>query len=507
MGIRTDIEQFIINNNKPRNIERDISIILHYFGFGSEKRPTLQSTATHFSLNERERVRQIVRDKFTSKCNAENVNLNSLAEAFKFLNTKTHISVESYVEHLNSEKIITDDISIQGLLNIFEAAKIGSGFIIVDSDFEEVSKEKYESEISLFIIQTSLKKELREKWKKIKTLPGQVGLVSIEFALSKIGDNFKDVLQEHIYSSPDSLVISKDEAYYIFESRDNIIENSLEKIYAVHEKLPLGALIHGITQTFKKRTQKDPGYPEPEVIAEYLKVTKKIDFKDGSWVHCSQKLSSPLSEHELKLVDFVREKKNVTFQEIVTHFSDYSKPFISKLAKSPFLFEDVSGGRRSYNYSLLESYEIKDVFTEVALEEILQKRLESIKMKGTDIPVNSKGRREQTTLSSILFKNKTVEICGICNKEFPIELLSTSHKKKRSECNEEERLDPNIVMPMCYFGCDQLYENDFIRVVEGRVARGENTNKSEYVEQVIKILLGNELDSKWLRGKDYFKRD
>ena len=34
--------------------------------------------------------------------------------------------------------------------------------------------------------------------------------------------------------------------------------------------------------------------------------------------------------------------------------------------------------------------------------------------------------------------------------------------KKRALCSLEERKDPNIVMPMCIYGCDALFEQGYI---------------------------------------------
>lgn len=82
-----------------------------------------------------------------------------------------------------------------------------------------------------------------------------------------------------------------------------------------------------------------------------------------------------------------------------------------------------------------------------------------------DREVTSLARVEQSRLRNYLFKNKPIGTCGICNKVYPVNFLVAAHIKKRSLCSREERLDyENIVMPMCKFGCDDLYEKKYIYI-------------------------------------------
>ena len=79
-------------------------------------------------------------------------------------------------------------------------------------------------------------------------------------------------------------------------------------------------------------------------------------------------------------------------------------------------------------------------------------------------------RKEQGFLRKYLFHNKTEGTCGICGFNLPVDLLIAAHIKKRSECNDSEKLDyKNIVMPMCVLGCERLYENGYIAVKDGYI--------------------------------------
>lgn len=71
-------------------------------------------------------------------------------------------------------------------------------------------------------------------------------------------------------------------------------------------------------------------------------------------------------------------------------------------------------------------------------------------------------RTEQSFLRKYLFQNQKVAKCGICGELFPVDLLITSHIKPRAKCSIEEKKDyKNIVIPMCCFGCDELYERGY----------------------------------------------
>ena len=73
-------------------------------------------------------------------------------------------------------------------------------------------------------------------------------------------------------------------------------------------------------------------------------------------------------------------------------------------------------------------------------------------------------RNEQTYLRNHLFHDKKISTCAICGRELPVDLLVTAHLKKRAECTDQEKLDLNIVVPMCILGCDALYEKGYIAV-------------------------------------------
>jgi hypothetical protein len=100
-------------------------------------------------------------------------------------------------------------------------------------------------------------------------------------------------------------------------------------------------------------------------------------------------------------------------------------------------------------------------------------------------------RTEQAFLRSVHFHSKTA-LCGICGKEYPVNFLVAAHIKKRADCTEEERRDyQHITMPMCKFGCDDLYEKGYIFVDEGRVVLSKNKYVTSAIQAYIKEIIGN----------------
>ncbi|PAW28040.1 HNH endonuclease [Peribacillus simplex] len=116
-----------------------------------------------------------------------------------------------------------------------------------------------------------------------------------------------------------------------------------------------------------------------------------------------------------------------------------------------------------------------DLKSETAIQPVSEddykENIENFGLEDLDIEGKTKSRAEQAFLRKALFGTKTIGRCGICEKEYPISFLIAAHIKKRSLCSNEEKLDfRNIVMPMCKFGCDDLFEKGYITVSKGIIS-------------------------------------
>jgi len=110
----------------------------------------------------------------------------------------------------------------------------------------------------------------------------------------------------------------------------------------------------------------------------------------------------------------------------------------------------------------------------------------------TDMPAQAKRRLEQALLKEHLFDSISERKCSICLKLFPCSLLHTAHIKKRQNCTEKERTDLNVVMPICKFGCDDLFEKGYILVnKDGIVEANYNKKLTNVVSDYILGVEGN----------------
>jgi len=120
-----------------------------------------------------------------------------------------------------------------------------------------------------------------------------------------------------------------------------------------------------------------------------------------------------------------------------------------------------------------------DMWSPTFFPEVTKQELSSVlqSMEETEREAVVKTRKEQAFLRNALFGSSVVSDCACCGDTFPISMLVTAHLKPRSKCSREERLDTNVVLPMCKFGCDELYEKGFLIVdASGKLeARGNGT--------------------------------
>jgi hypothetical protein len=156
--------------------------------------------------------------------------------------------------------------------------------------------------------------------------------------------------------------------------------------------------------------------------------------------------------------------------EVTSHQIPYSQ--FNQVAgyADNFVIQGFSVLNEERSERILTAFDLKSeiYLPEVTEEEYIEEVL-GLEIEG-DLDTNhsGRGRREQPFLRKQLFKNKKSGYCGICGKYYPVNMLVAAHIKKRAKCSREERLDyQNIVMPMCKFGCDDLYEKGYIYLKDG----------------------------------------
>jgi len=137
-----------------------------------------------------------------------------------------------------------------------------------------------------------------------------------------------------------------------------------------------------------------------------------------------------------------------------------------------------------------------DLQSDAFVQEIDQNTFDNLvtqldNLEETERQIITSQRLEQAYLKRFLFGNNTNGTCACCQKVYPVSYLVTAHIKKRSHCSPQEKRDINVVMPMCRFGCDELFEKGYISVENGLfLSLGKNPTSIE-LENYINTVSGN----------------
>jgi hypothetical protein len=117
----------------------------------------------------------------------------------------------------------------------------------------------------------------------------------------------------------------------------------------------------------------------------------------------------------------------------------------------------------------------------------------------------SAGRNEQALLRVHLFGSNKEKICCLCHKVYPVNLMVTAHIKPRKLCSHQERVDLNIVMPVCKIGCDDLFERGYLKVEnEGKIEKNLNIYYSEELDDFMEQYKGKKCKSYNNNTRKYF---
>ncbi len=219
------------------------------------------------------------------------------------------------------------------------------------------------------------------------------------------------------------------------------------------------------------------------------------------------------TEIEHAAVDYLQERELTDYPQFKDHLLGlgYGKPAADKaITTSPLVTVDKTGQRTTYTYQLIAKAAkvVDDHGSSASRYQTFKNRLKELLTSSTDSTNEAIVRREQSILREWLFNHQDTVHCAVCGGSFSVSALVTAHKKKRSLCTDAERVDPNVVFPLCAFGCDFLYEVDMIRIVDGKVqtANLPTVNTTDRVRAA--ALSGREIEARWLEGATaYFSRN
>ena len=506
MNIQNELIYFLTRNLKESvNKTRNIGITTFYYGFGETSWPTYEETAKYFNVGTRERIRQLLNKNF--RHNVKISDLPNLRNAYQLIESKGFWIASHLENQLISQGFVTKGYSLKGLLNLLIDVGVGCEYELYTPELEKASRASLDLWENTYLINNNEIKIGKALLKKAKLLPGRCGIANLQYLSNELGSHYP-LVKSLIESSPTSWCYEHgDDFWFLYENRESSIINYSEKVFSFMAEVDSSRLAEVYRNAMDGRTHNLP-YPPESVIKEYLETSIYFECNDGKLSFLGE--PSKLNEIEIEVSNFLRENREVKFPELRQFLRDkgYGDPHISKAtSSSPLVYVNKTNGRTHYTYSLVGyNFESKPTNSDRERYKIYLKKLRELLNCGTDETTESKYRKEQYFLQSWLFDGKKQECCAICNRTFSICSLVTAHKKKRSQCNEAERLDPYIVMPLCLMGCDYLYERNHILISNGIVVKGIDISDGMFENELIQQLIGNKISEKWLKGhRSYFE--
>jgi len=104
-----------------------------------------------------------------------------------------------------------------------------------------------------------------------------------------------------------------------------------------------------------------------------------------------------------------------------------------------------------------------------------------------------------------LFGGAETAECAFCGCFYPRALMAAAHIKARSRCTEAERLDLNVMVPACKFGCDELFEKGYFTVREGFIMVNRDLPSSPALEKKLAVLEGRRTPYFLEKRRKYFE--
>jgi hypothetical protein len=473
---------------------------------------TFDSLAQRFEIGSRARVGQIVK-LFRAKL--QKAKLSTITACNETIRSFGSGPIESLRARLVQNGLLEGSESVRGLLKLLQELDLLLDFAIYTPDLELAGRDEYARSIPLFIIDGSQLAELRRFVRDAATLPGQLGLARVNLAERNLPETLSKhslLLRALLASRADSVIVHdtdglKNTEWFMFENRENVLVNAMGKVKQLASSVDLKELADILERSLFRRTGSDE-YPSSGVIAKYLTQSAYTEVLGGR-VRFRERLENvELTKAERVLAELLVGGAVVEWPEIRTALEEarFGAPLISKQMYSPVLHVDKAAGRGKYTYRLV-GRDGKIAAKSTSEEERYEKfrgRLRVLVAAGSDVDVETLRRREQGVLREYVRGEGETGTCAICGVTFEVSALHAAHKKPRALCSESERADPHIVMPLCVFGCDYLYENKHLRVngATGQVVATMSALPQESASvQRLGVLAERIVDERWLRGE------
>ena len=438
--------------DKPRNIE----LICYYYGFGDSALPIYDEIAQRFDgFKSRQRTDQILDDYFRNAATADQI---PSLRRFQDLLSSQPLWGSSPLESAIAEAgFAGEPFSLRGLIRLLDDLKVRPPYATYSPDLEEKSLRESLAYSAFVVLKSHLSPDLRallQYAKNFPDLPGRKSIARIEDVenANDSFDSYKDLIFELIRRHPETWICEREDGtWFVFENRENTLINHAKKALTAFGRCDLTLMPEAIYKALLGR-RNDYRYPSADLIEDYLRSSRHFVAEGNTLSPRPPFASEDLSPIETDLVELLRQHDGIQFRaaRIALQSLGYTAYNIRQtLYFSPLVFVDKTRGRGNYTYhsvGISGDDEREQSQTETRYE-TYRNRLE--KLQATDIASEQQTRGEQDILRDWLFAGKETKRCALCRKVFSVKALVAAHKKRRADCNEGERRDPHIAMPLC----------------------------------------------------------
>jgi hypothetical protein len=517
-----ELESFLSKTTRcSTESDRNRKLIPFYYGFGTESCPTLDSIAIANGLT-RERIRQIRDKQFLHEVKSDSVRNRELPSALKIaelLQQHSAVSADDFFVELRREHLLGKEGSAPGLLRLLNNLRLSGEFTLYTRDLKPAKRNSFAKNDETYFIRRDALPELQAQVRRINVVAklGIANLESIAREFAPLSPSRAPFLSRFIRSLPHFWTLENEAGFWFTcDDRSNPLIGTIEKVYAVTDACSIDELTRALSNAHGAgASEADSGNRPDDVIGAYVRQSRSLRV-DGGGVRFRAEACKKrgLTKCEEATRQFLLDSEGClsAYGPLRDHLCSlgYGEPLVSQVArKSPILAIDRSGGHGSYTYRLVGhgvNFFVPAISPN-ARRAWQQERLSDFSEMGTDGTTDRGYRREQPLLRKAVIGDESELACALCGEVYPVGALVTAHKKKRSLCNDAERLDLNIVMPLCHFGCDYLYEADYVYIDSGVVQVNPALSPSGVMAAKMKTLNGRKVSDVWMMGsRDYFRR-